>query len=236
LPSSLNCLGKHWQQRASEAAAVNWRFALRRMVYLFGKVVPGRDDAATVFLDSFVQSPSLRELDRWQRAGKLTMTPAQANRLRTSCLRVLLEVFSGFNPRQFQSTHDALYLTLRRPDRAVVQPTQLVIETLRFQDFDLRFDQLRRRLILSYQKGKPELELTLPLLDYIRRRDAGELGNALSPIHQGQLDWFRAELLRVTADRRQGEDEFALLRAGIDGEVHIHRFLLDRDKEILEQC
>ncbi len=236
LPPPLNCLGKHWQQRASEAAAVNWRFALRRMVYLFGTVLPGKEEAATVFLDSFVQSPSLRELDRWQMAGKLTLSLMQASRLRTSCLRILLEVFSGFNPRQFQSTHDALYLTLRRPDRAVVQPTQLVIETLRFQDFDLRFDQLRRRLILSYQKGKPELELTLPLLDYIRRRDAGELGNALSPIHQGQLDWFRAELLRVTADRRQGEDEFALLRAGIDGAVHPHRFLLDLDKEILEPC
>ncbi len=235
LPPSLNWLGNHWRQRAAESAGVNWRFALRRMVYIFGAMAPGRDDSASVFLDSFVQSPSLRELDRWQVAGKLTVTYAQVNRLRTSCLRVLLEVFSGFNPRQFKQSHSALYLTLRRPDRAVVQPTQLVIETLQFQDFDLRFDPVRGLLVLSYDKGRAELALTLPLLDYIRRRDAGELGNALAPIHQGQLDCFRAELLRVTAESRKGQDDIVLLRAGIDGEVQVHRFLLDRDKNVLEQ-
>lgn len=73
------------------------------------------------------------------------------------------------------------------------------------------------------------------MLDYIRRRDAGELGNALSPIHQAQLDWFRAKLLKVTEDRRRRKDEIELLRAGIDGEVHLHRFLLDQDKNILVQ-
>ena len=197
--------------------------------------MPERDETAAVFLDSFIQSPSLRELDGWQAAGKITLTPAQVKRLRTSCLRVLLEFFSGYNPRQFHTTHDALYLTLRRPDRAVVQSTQLVLETLKFQDFDLLFDQSRGLLVLSFDKGKADLHLTLPLLDYIRRRDAGELGNALSPIHQGQLDWFRAELLRVTADKRQGEDEIALLRAGIDGEVNVHRFLLDMHNNVLEQ-
>ena len=235
LPPSLNWLGNRWRHRAAESAGVNWRFALRRMVYMFGAVAPGRDDSAIVFLDTFIQSPSLRELDRWQVAGKLTVTHAQVNRLLASCLRVLLEVFSGFNPRQFKQSHSALYLTLRRPDRAVVQPTQLVIETLQFQDFDLRFDPVRGLLVLSYDKGRAELALTLPLLDYIRRRDAGELGNALAPIHQGQLDWFRAELLRVTTDNRKEPDDIVLLRAGIDGEVHVHRFLLDRDKNVLEQ-
>ena len=235
LPPSLNWLGNRWRHRAAESAGVNWRFALRRMVYMFGAVAPGRDDSAIVFLDTFIQSPSLRELDRWQVAGKLTVTHAQVNRLLASCLRVLLEVFSGFNPRQFKQSHSALYLTLRRPDRAVVQPTQLVIETLQFQDFDLRFDPVRGLLVLSYDKGRAELALTLPLLDYIRRRDAGELGNALAPIHQGQLDWFRAELLRVTTDSRKEPDDIVLLRAGIDGEVHVHRFLLDRDKNVLEQ-
>ncbi len=128
-----------------------------------------------------------------------------------------------------------LYLTLRRPDQAVVQPTQLVIETLPFRDFDLDFDSIRRVPVLSFDRGRVELDLTLPLLDYIRCRDAGELGNALSPIHQAQLDWFRAELLKVTADRRRREDEIELLRAGLDGEVHLHRFLLDQDKGILEK-
>jgi IS5 family transposase len=117
----------------------------------------------------------------------------------------------------------------------VVQPTQLVIETLRFEDFGLRFDRVRGLLLLGFDKGRAELPLSLPLLDYIRRRDAGELGNALSPIHQAQLDCFRAKLLRVTAETRHSDDEIALLRSGIDGGVHLHRFFLDRDQRILEQ-
>lgn len=235
LPHSLESLANHWRQRAAESAGVRWRFALRRMAYLFGTVVPGKEKSAVVFLDAFVQSPSLRELDHWQTAGQLTLSHVEKNRLRTACLRVLLEVFSGFSSGQFQSQHDTLYLTLRRPDRAVVQPTQLVVETLKFRDFDLRFDRVHGLLVLSFDKGQAELALSLPLLDYIRRRDAGELGNALSPIHQAQLDWFRAELLRVTTEARHSDDEVALLRSGIDGGVHVHRFFLDRDQSILEQ-
>lgn len=235
LPPSLNALAQRWQHRAAEQAGVAWRFALRRMLYLFGVVKPGHDDRASLFLDGFLQSPSLRELDRWQMEGSLSsLSASQRNRLKTSCLRVLLEVFSGYNPRQF-TNHNALYLTLRRPDRAVVQATQLVIESLSFQDFDLRFDSLKSLLVLSFKRGKAELDLKLPLLDFIRRRDAGELGNALSPIHQNQLDGFRARLLQVTAEQRMAEDEITLLRAGIDGEVQIHRFLLDTKKNILEQ-
>lgn len=235
LPQSLESLANHWRQRAAGSDGVRWRFSLRRMAYLFGTVVPGKEKSAAVYLDAFVQSPSLRELDHWQTAGQLTLSHVEKSRLRTACLRVLLEVFSGFSSGQFQSNHDTLYLTLRRPDRAVVQPTQLVIETLKFRDFDLRFDSLRKLPVLSLDQRQAELALSLPLLDYIRRRDAGELGNALSPIHQAQLDWFRAELLRVTAKARHSDDEIALLRAGIDGGVHLHRFILDQERGILEQ-
>jgi hypothetical protein len=234
LPACLDGLGSHWRQRAAESAGVRWRFALRRMAYLFGNVAQDKDKPAAVFLDAFLHSPSLREFDHWQKAEKLTLSRPDSNRLRTSCLRVLLEVFSGFSSSQF-SRHDTLYLTLRRSDLAVVQPTQLVIETLPFRDFDLDFDSDRRVPVLCFDRGRARLDLTLPLLDYIRRRDAGELGNALSPIHQAQLDWFRAELLKVTEDRRRRKDEIELLRAGIDGEVHLHRFLLDQDQNILEQ-
>ncbi|WXG55011.1 MAG: hypothetical protein RNU03_10190 [Candidatus Sedimenticola sp. (ex Thyasira tokunagai)] len=157
LPSSLDCLGSHWRKRASESAGVRWRFALRRMAYLFGGVAQGKDQSAHVFLDAFLQSPSLREFNHWQKAGKLTLSRPEANRLLTSCLRVLLEVFSGFSASQFHSRHDTLYLTLRRPDLAVVQPTQLVIETLPFRDFDIDFDSVRRVPVLSFDRGLAKL-------------------------------------------------------------------------------
>ncbi|HRX61968.1 MAG TPA: hypothetical protein P5260_12260 [Candidatus Competibacter sp.] len=235
LPPALNWIGARWRQRATESAGVNWRFALRRMAYLFGRVVPDKEDSAAVFIDTFLQSPSLRDLDQWKTAGKLTLSRAETNRLRTSCLRVLLEIFSGFSAGQFRSK-DSLYLTLCRSDKAVVQPTQLVSESLPFKEFDLRFDPNRRTPVLDFGNGKVELLLTLPLLDYIRRRDAGELGNELSPIHQAQLDWFRAELSRATNGIRRNQDQIELLQVGIDGEVHFYRFFLDRESGRLEQC
>lgn len=234
LPPALNWIGARWRQRATESAGVNWRFALRRMAYLFGKIAPSKENSAAIFLDTFLQSPSLRDFDKWQTAGKLTLSRAETNRLRTSCLRVLLEIFSGFSAEQFRSK-DSLYLTLRRLDRAVVQPTQLIIKNLSFENFDLYFDPIRHTPVLDFSNGQVELVLNLPLLDYIRRRDTGELGNELSPIHQGQLDWFRAELLRVVTGKKYNQDQIELLRAGIDGEIHFYRFFLDRESNRLEQ-
>ncbi len=234
LPTTLSWIGARWRQHATESTGVNWRFALRRMVYLCGKVVPTEKNAANVFLDAFLQSPSLRDFDKWQTAGKLTLSSNETNRLRTSCLRVLLEIFSGFSADQFRSK-DSLYLTLRRPDRAVVQPTQLIIKNLSFDNFDLDFDPIRHTPVLNYGNRQVELVLNLPLLDYIRRRDTGELGNELSPIHQAHLDWFRAELLRVTTGKKHNQNQIELLRAGIDGEIHFYRFFLDRESSRLEQ-
>lgn len=232
LPTILKPLCKQWRQRAAEPAGVRSRFALRRMNYLFGDIIQSKKSVADVFLDTFLQSPSLREFDRWQSARKLTLSPSEKSRLRTSCLQVFLESFSGFSASQFHQ-HDLLYLTLRRPDKAVVQPTQLVIDALPFAEFELDFDAIQQVPILRFSRGPVELPLPLPLLDYIRQRDAGELGSDLSPIHQAQLDWFRAAVLQATANTKHDSGKIELLRASIDGEVHLHRYLLDKEQGIL---
>jgi hypothetical protein len=185
-------------------------------------------------LDAMLRSPSLRELDAWQRAGELTLSRAETKRLRTACLNVLLEAYSGFSVGQFEDRHDRLYLTLRRPDRAVVQPTQLIIASLPFQDFYLLFDPAARLPKLGYRDGPVALVLSLPLLDYIRRRDIGELGNGLSPIHQAQLDRFAAQLLDAR-DSIGHPGEIAFLRAGIDGGVAVYRYFLDETEQTLER-
>ncbi|MCW8884235.1 MAG: hypothetical protein OQK12_03135 [Motiliproteus sp.] len=232
IPKSLEYLVTHWRNRAVSSEAVRWRFALRRLAYIFGNVEETASAKAYGFLDHFVRSPSLRELDGWQLAGKLTLGRRDTKLLKNTCLQVLLEVYSGFSSGQFRS-QDNLYITLRRPDRAVVQPTQLVIRTISFKEFFLEFDPVKRILILQHQSGA-NLPLTLPLLDYIRQRGVGELGSALSPIHRAQLDWFQSELLRATENQRRSEDEIELLRAGISGEVQIHRFLMDKENGVLE--
>jgi hypothetical protein len=206
------------------------------MIYLFGQTADSNVRLAKIFLNSFLQSPQLRDFDRWQCEKQLTLSFAERNKLRKACLRVLLEIYSGFSAGQYQPDHEWLYLTLRRPDWAVVQPTQLVVAALSFQDFDLYYDPKRWLLLLRFREGEVELELTLPLLDYIQRRHAGELGSELARIHLAQLEWFRAELLRTVGQNSRELGEIRLLRTGIDGKVHLHRYLLDEENQRLERA
>jgi len=236
LPMPVLGLAAHWRERAREPAGVRRRFALRRLGYVFGDAYPQRERDSETFLDAFLQSPSLRDFDAWQQAGRLKLSKSDVNRLRTTCLQVLLEFYSGFSAGQFGALRDHLYLTLRRPDQAVVQPTQLVIARLDFRDFEITYCPRRRVPVLRFDGGPTALDLplSLPLLDYIRGREAGEIGNELSPIHAGQLEWFRAELLRATAKDRHDQDEIELLRAGIEGEITPYRFQFDETHGVLE--
>ena len=233
LPETLVPLARLWASRAREPEGVRWRFAQRRLFYLFGKPTAEASQIAETYYDSFLQSPRLRDFDRWTHDRVLTLTFIEKKRLRNACLQVLLETFSGFSAGQFRSDQERLYLTLRRPDRAVVQPTQLVIATLSFDAFSLSYDAARRIPMLVFNDGAVCLPLTLPLLDYIERRHAGDLGSELAQIHLAQLEWFCAELLQNNT-AQQDRGEIKLLRAGIDGQVHIHCYLLDSSTQKLE--
>ena len=234
LPSPLKLIESRWKNNIAEAGGIRRRSALRRMVYCFGKIKDDYQDEGLLYLDSFLQSSNLRDFDQWQNDKKLSLTRSEKVRFKNSCLQVLLEFYSGFGAGQFQEKYDRLYLTLRRPDKAVVQPTQLVVGSAFFKDFDLVFDETRNMPLLTFKKGAAKLALTLPLLDYIRSRNAGELDNDLSPVHQSQLEWFKSELLTSTRDEDDETFEVELLRAGIDGEVHIHRFFFEDNKLIVE--
>lgn len=236
LPETLAGVNQRWCTLSRESAGVRWRFAQRRMAYLFGQPILGAEILADTFLDSFLQSPRLRDFDQWQQhRGFETFSMLAQRQFCRACLRVLLEVFSGFSAGQFQKDQDRLYLTLRRPDREIVQPTQLVMAMLAFNQFELRYDPVQRLPQLYFKSEKIALPLPLPLLDYIQLRHAGELGSELARIHLAQLEWFRAELLRVTPPASQSVGEIMLLRAGIDGQVYVHRYLLDDQKQKLDR-
>ncbi|WP_020160010.1 hypothetical protein [Methylobacter marinus] len=231
LPDEMAALGKRWRDKGINASGVRWRFALRRLLYVFG--LPSGDPVkAGLFIDSFLQSPRLRDFDCWQRESRLCLSRGENKKLLRACFRVLLECYSGFSVGQFYN-HDRLYLTLRRTDRNIAQPTQLVIGSVSFDEFQLDFDKDNRHLLLRHRPGKAVLKLSLPLLDYIQCRDAGELGGELARIHWAQLEAFRAELLKEVNGNR-GTGEIALLRANINGEVKVHRYLLDSANNTLE--
>lgn len=232
VPKVLVVVQQRWRKHANESAGVRWRFALRRMLYLFGQQSSFVSNYSDRFLSVFLQSPMLKDFDRWQNAKCLTLDSQGQRTLTQRCLQVLLEVYSGFSSGQLQSL-DGLYLTLRRPNGAAIQPTQLVVAKLDNRDFSLRYDCSRRLPMLSYRQGMVELRLTLPLLDYIHDRSIGSLGNGLAPIHLAQLQWFRAELLKIPINSSLGE--ISLLRSGIDGSVKLYRYVVDEQKKRLEQ-
>lgn len=232
LPDILTGTQQRWRGHAGNAAGVRWRFALRRMLYFFGQQLTTTNQQSDAFLTSFLQSPKLKDYNRWQSVADLVLESKEKRDLKKMCLQVLLEIYSGFSAGQFEDD-DALYLTLRRPDRMVIQPTQLIVAKLDAGDFSLCYDASRRLPKLVYKNDLVELPLTLPLLDYIHYRSLGQLGNELAPIHLSQLEWFRAELLNHANSFPSGV--IGLLRSGIDGKVRMYKFEIDEQKQKLEK-
>jgi len=230
MPDALEDLENKWRVRAADASAVRWRYSLRRMIYIFGAIKEDKLQQAAPFLNGFLQSPTLRDFDLWQEDKKRTLTKHHSNRLRSSCLKFLLEIYSGFSAGQFIK-NDKLYITLRRPDQSVIQPTQLVIRKLDFRDFDV--DLLNGIPRLIHRPSRAQLLLTLPLLDLIQRREQGELGSDLSPIHQARLDRFRSDLLGAKYSTFDDE-EIELLSAMLDGQIRTRVLLLDETSGRLE--
>jgi hypothetical protein len=166
--------------------------------------------------------------------GTITLSRIEQRNLRKQILAVLLEEYTGFAAMQY-SQADKLYLTLRRADRQVFQPTQLVLVSFPFDDFELLFDKQTKlpRLTYRHKSNFEGLLLALPILDYITARSRGDLENSLDPIYRHQFDYFRAQLLALrTADIQ--EDTVTLLRVGVDGKVGFYRFELDDDNRWLE--
>lgn len=233
LPPALAPVAKRWRSYARDPAGVRWRFALRRMAYLYGQSVERSDPAGfNLFIDNFLQAPKLREFDHWQRNGFLELSYSEQRAFKTNILNVLLEVYSGFSAGQFKDSNNCLYLTLRRLDKAVIQLTQMVIASFNTNDFSVGYDKDQQQPFLRYRDAK--LMLSLPLLDYIQTCSIGSLGNQLVPIHLAQLEWFRSKLLKVAEQENSNNDEFIVLSVGVDGTVKTSKFYIDRDKNRLE--
>lgn len=230
LSKTLKTVEGNWRKKSRNTEGINWRFALRRMAYFYGQpCLTGSDKDWDVFLDRFLQTPKLRQFDEWQKNKQFNLSPTKKRKLKMEILQVLLEVYSGFSAGQFKDTRGRLFLTLKRPDRSVVQATQLVVTSLYYDDFSIEYDNARCLPYLSYRNNSAKLMLALPLLDYIHVRSNGNLGNHLAPLHLTQLEWFRSDLLRMSQNNQE-DGEITLLRAGIDGVVKTYRYYLDDDK------
>lgn len=233
MPSAMSDVYDAWSSKAKSQESIRTRFALRRMQYIFGVEREGFALQSQLFFDDFLQSLSARDFDRWKTLGKLDLSRSDRRKLCEVCLKVLLEFFTGFSANQYAST-DKLYLSLRRKDESVVQPTQLVIGSIPFKSFDITYDTNVNLPKLFVKDGAAELVLSLPLFDYIKARSHGEIGSSLAPIHQSKIDWFHSELLKTHQNSWDSEEEIIAIKAGINGEVTLHNFILDTEQGMLE--
>lgn len=230
LPTEVIPVANRWRVHSRDSAGVRWRFALRRMAYFYGQ--GSGDSPIDGFLDNFLQAPMLRQFDIWQSAKELNFSASDRRAFKTNVLRVLLEFYSGFSAGQFKNSSNKLYLTMRRPDRSVVQSTQIVIASISMNDFDVIFDQKEQLPMLVYDDAK--LILSLPLLDYIQSCSLGNLGNQLVPIHTTQLELFRSKLIKTSKINGSPKDKLTVIRSGVDGTVVIRSYYIDLDKKRLE--
>tara|TARA_R110001583_G_scaffold154593_1_gene306291 strand:+ start:9169 stop:10947 length:1779 start_codon:yes stop_codon:yes gene_type:complete len=232
VPETLKPLMKEWQSKAKGHDSLLIRESLRRASFIFGEKSdePVNENK---FVSQFLHSKTIIDFESWVTCGELNLSSRNRRRFKDSCMKVFLESFTGFSANQFKE-QDKIFLTMKRPCNRILQPTQIIIESLPFKDFELQFNSLKRIPEINFQKGRVIMPLNLPLIDYIRSISEGEIGNDLSPIHKGKFDWFNSELLRATSDERKDVEELELLRSGIDGEVKVHKFILDEEDNKLE--
>ncbi|BAU58039.2 hypothetical protein HH1059_13300 [Halorhodospira halochloris] len=232
LPDTLTPIVNNLIDYAKQPSSSFSRYTLRRIIYFFGTPSEQNKEEHHNFLCEFLLSPNIVNYESWRHAADITSSKKQQNELKSMCLKVLLEMFSGFSSGQFSSSHDRLYITLRHPKTSSVQPAQIISGSFYFDDFKILYDPEVDCPVLVYQ-DKVSLPLTLPLLDFITQRHFGYLGGDLEQIHRTKIEWFRAELLKTQEDDND-PNEIRVLRSNIDGQVKEKKFILEDTHKRLE--
>ena len=232
LPADIMPVYEVFLTQSRKAEKISARCSLRKLLYLFADINAAHFPPAKTYLNQFLQSPMVIELDEWRNKGVLTLSSSQKQKLTRNTLNVLLEEYSGNSAGQYDNTN-YLYITLRRSDRQVFQATQLVLARIDFNDFDIIYDNESKLPMLVHRKqgSTAELLLTLPLLDYIIKRGQGDLEDGLDPIYLNQLEYFRSQLL---LSKDVSSSDIRLLRVGIDGKVELYNYELQKENNTLE--
>ncbi|MDA3902100.1 MAG: NERD domain-containing serine/threonine-protein kinase [Desulfuromusa sp.] len=237
VPVSLGPTTHYLAGKSSKPGNKDSRQSLRRLIYMFADLNDGASSFSRNYCNHFLKSSRLIDLERWAYKGAIVASRAEKRALLDNTLAVLLEEYSGFSIGQYGATKK-LYVTLKRSDRNVHQPSQLVLAEFSFDEFKLVFDEKKRipRLIHKDYQEEKGLEMSLPLLDYITSRGAGDLDCGLDPIYANQIEHFRSQLLAIqhTKNEEDSHGVITLIKAGIEGEVKTYSYELSDDDKCLE--
>lgn len=172
------------------------REQIRRMLFFLHKFDTG---GGGNFIKIFLKSAMILEFVNWQRG-----ISSGLNHLRHRILHVLQEHFTGVRLPEGNSRDQFLYITLGRRVREVRQSAQVVLARFPKDNFTLELESIsggigsvRRELVLKGRTPQldAQLQLTLPLLDYVVMRNEGELGEDLQATYIDRLERFKGQLL-----------------------------------------
>jgi serine/threonine protein kinase len=213
----------HWRSKAMDAAdGASARAALRRLVFMFGKVID--EDWWKVFVQDFAGSERLQDWEHWRARNDFPAAPTVRRALVRQVLCVLREHCTGFTA--LPGMNEKLYITLRRDDMETTQPVQVIIGEYEEGDFQLKYDRAEKmpRLCFAPLSDRVFMRLPLPLLDFVSRRSRGDFGQSLDPIYVNQLDLFCSQLV---ANKRLSADDIRLLSVSVTGVQKVFNVAID---------
>lgn len=177
------------------------REQVRRMLFFLHKF---DTDSGDTFIKTFLNSVMILEFVKWQKETSSGLTLRKSADLHRQILHVLQEHFTGVRLPEGTSSDRFLFITLGRQDHEVRQSAQVVLARFPKDDFKLELESIdngvgsvRRELVL---KGRTEqlqeqLRLSLPFLDYVMKRNEGEIGKDLQASYIDRLEKFKGQLL-----------------------------------------
>lgn len=214
-------------------SGIQARQQIRRLFYFLYEpqgIESGQTKAFDEFLSAFLNSPTLLEFEEWQKDERAFFD--RKRELGNQVFRVLQEQFCGVRlPKQDRGGTKNLYITLARRRGEVSQSAQVVLGMV--SNFDGEFVLLKgpskKNPVLkgtssSRFPDQEMIELSLPLLDYMKGREQGCVGTTLERSYIDRLEKLKNKILQKY--KMTGNEEMLLLKQTLDYELIQHSISL----------
>ncbi len=200
------------------------RQILRRYVYFWSDL----KNPLNNYYDDFLKSPMLIKTEQWYEKG---ISTEEKNKVKKECLKMLLEVFTGFSSSHY-TKHNILYITLKRETDKILQPVQIILRKCDFDHFDIQINKLLRQIKLKniIDSGDDSLYLALPLLDYIYYKNIGQIGQNVDELYKNQINIFKNSLLNKIIRNNQVSNKIGLLCMQSNNSLSEIKIVLDNNK------
>ena len=182
------------------------REQVRRMLYFLHKFDQNDDG---MYVKTFLNSLMIIDFARWQKQTDGSLSLKEATDLNRRIFHVMQEHYTGVRLPEGTPTDRSLFITLSRRTSEVRQSAQVVLACIPESEFMLSitsfincFGGVRRELVLRVNgNNNIMLRLEIPFLDYVMKRNQGEIGRNLQTSYVDRLEKFKAQLIRLAGSR-----------------------------------